>query len=108
MPFTDRPTKGLTRCLVEAGLDPDRLRIHISEIAPGTRAHPPHTHRAVEAFYVLEGHGAVEIGDPASGGSVERHELGPNEALILDARTLHGLENTGTTTMRYMVIITAA
>jgi mannose-6-phosphate isomerase-like protein (cupin superfamily) len=108
MPFTERQAKGVARCLVEAGLEPERLRFHISEIAPGTRAHPPHTHQAVEAFYVLEGRGVVEIGDPNGGRSVERHELGPNEALILDARTLHGLENTGATTMRYMVIITAA
>jgi mannose-6-phosphate isomerase-like protein (cupin superfamily) len=107
MPFTERPAKGLTRCLAEAGLNPDRLRIHISEIAPGTRAHPPHVHQAIEAFYVLEGHGAVEIGDFAEGGRTERHELGRNEALILDARTLHGLENIGDTLMRYMVIITA-
>jgi mannose-6-phosphate isomerase-like protein (cupin superfamily) len=108
MPFAERQAKGITRCVVEAGIEPDRLRFHISEIAPGTRAHPPHTHAAVEAFYVLEGHGVVEIGDPAGGSPVERHELGPNEALILDARTLHGLENTGATITRYMVIITAA
>ena len=99
MAFTTRQVKGLTRCLVEAGIDPEKLRIHISEIPPGTRSHPPHTHDAIEGFYVLEGHGAVEIG-------AERHEIGPNEALILDARTLHGLENTGDTPMRYMVIMT--
>lgn len=108
MPFTERQTKGLTKCLAEAGLDPDKLRIHISEIAPGTRAHPPHAHQAVEAFYVLEGHGAVEVGDSEGGQYIERHELGPNEALILDARVLHGLENIGATPMRYMVIITSS
>jgi len=99
MAFSTRQAKGLTRCLVETGLDPEKLRIHISESAPGTRAHPPHTHQAVEAFYVLEGHGTIEVGD-------ERHEVGPNEAIILDARILHGIANTGTTPMRYMVIIT--
>lgn len=100
MAFTERQAKGLTRCLVETGIDPGKLRIHISEIAPSTRSHPPHAHDAVEAFYVLEGHGAVELG-------AERYEIGPNEALILDARTLHGLENIGDTPMRYMVIMTA-
>ena len=101
MSFTERQAKGLARCIVEAGLDPEKLRIHISEIAPGTRAHPPHAHDAIEAFYVLEGHGAVETGP-------ERHAIGPNETIILDARTMHGLENTRATPMRYMVIITAA
>jgi mannose-6-phosphate isomerase-like protein (cupin superfamily) len=99
MAFTTRQVKGLARCLVETGIDPERLRIHISEIAAGSRSHPPHTHDAVEAFYVLEGYGAVEIGG-------ERYAVGPNEAIILDARTLHGLENTGETPMRYMVIMT--
>ena len=101
MPLTERSAKGLARCMAEAGLDPEKLRIHISEIAPGARAHPPHMHDAVEAFYVLEGHGAIETGG-------ERHALGPNEAIILDARTMHGLANTGPTPMRYMVIIAAA
>jgi mannose-6-phosphate isomerase-like protein (cupin superfamily) len=101
MAFTACQAKGLTRCLIEAGLDPDKLRIHISEVTPGTRSHPSHIHDAVEAFYVLEGHGIVEI-------SGERHAIGPNEALILDARILHGLENTGETPMRYMVIMTPA
>ncbi len=100
MAFTTRQAKGLTNCLVETGIDPEKLRIHISEIPPGTRAHPPHTHEGVEAFYVLEGRGAVEVGG-------ERHAVGPNEAIILDARNLHGLENIGDTPMRYLVIITA-
>jgi len=101
MSFAERQRKGLARCLVETSLDPEKLRIHISEIAPGTSAHPPHVHDAVEAFYVLDGHGSVEIGP-------ERYEIGPNEVIILDARTLHGLVNTGATPMRYMVVITAA
>ncbi len=101
MPFIERNAKGLARCLAEASLDPEKLRLHISEIAPGTRAHPPHTHGAIEAFYVLEGHGAVEIGG-------ERHAVGPNEALILDATVEHGLVNTGDTPMRYIVIIAKA
>jgi mannose-6-phosphate isomerase-like protein (cupin superfamily) len=99
MSFVIRQTKGIDKCLAEAGLDPERLRMHISEIAPGTRAHAPHVHDAVEAFYVLQGQGTIEVGD-------ERHTVGPNEVVILDARVPHGLENTGTTPMRYLVVIT--
>lgn len=101
MTLVERQAKGLAACLVEAGLDPERLHIHISEIAPGTRAHPPHTHDAIEALYIIAGHGAVEAGG-------ERRAVGPNEAVILDARGTHGLENTGSTTLRYMVIIARA
>ena len=101
MSFTSLEAKGLSKCLVDTQLDPEKLHLHVSEIAPGTRAHPPHTHGAVEAFYVLEGRGVIEHGD-------ERLEIGPNEVLVLDARVLHGIENTGQTPMRYVVIITPA
>ncbi len=97
--FTPVKEKGLERCLVAANLDPERLRIHISEIEPGTRAHPPHTHEGVEAFYILEGQGELEMGE-------ERQTLQANEAIVIDPSILHGLVNTGTAKMRYMVIIT--
>jgi uncharacterized cupin superfamily protein len=58
--------KGLTRCLLDEDVPEGRLHIHISEIAPGTRAHPPHTHEGVEAFYVLEGERGLELFDATS------------------------------------------
>ncbi len=99
MKFSELQLKGLSKCLIAEHLDPNQLHIHISEIEAGTRAHPPHTHSGVEAFYVLEGSGAVEV-------EGERYTLGPNEAIVLDPARLHGLINTGSTRMRYMVIIT--
>ena len=91
--------KGLDKCWLEASLDPDRLHLHITEIPAGTRAHPPHTHTGVEAFYVLEGSGVIET------------ESGPisveaNQAVILDSTRQHGLVNTGNGPMKYIVIIT--
>ncbi len=99
MKLSEVKVKGLSKCLVAEHIDPDKLHIHISEIEAGTRAHPPHTHQGVEAFYVLEGIGTVEV-------EGERYILGPNEAIVLDPARLHGLVNTGSTRMRYMVIIT--
>ena len=101
MPFIERNAKGLTRCLADASLDPEKLRIHISEAAPGGRLHEAHTHAGVEAFYVLEGQATVEWAD-------ERHTIGPGEAIILDASTPHGIYNTGDVPVRYMVIIAKA
>ena len=97
--FTIHPVKGIDRLLLDPSLDPDRLHLHVSEIAAGTRAHPPHTHSGVEAFYVLEGEGQVEFEDKV-------HPIKANEALVLNASVLHGLVNTGSGPMRYMVIIT--
>ena len=98
MGFTPQDVRGLTKYLADTDVDPHRLRMHISELAPGTRSHAAHTHAGVEAFYVLEGHGTIEVGG-------ESHSLGPNEVLLLDAAKPHGLSNTGTTVMRYLVII---
>ena len=101
MPFIERNAKGLARCLADASLGPEKLRIHISEAAPGGRPHTPHTHAGAEAFYVLEGQATVEWAD-------ERHQIRPGEALILDAPPPHTILNTGDVPVRYMVIIAKA
>jgi quercetin dioxygenase-like cupin family protein len=97
--FSVHNVKGVNKLLLADGLDPDRLHIHITEIEAGTRAHPPHTHDGVEAFYVLEGEGLMEVDG-------ETYPLRANEAVVLDPGVIHGLVNTGSGKMRYMVIIT--
>jgi quercetin dioxygenase-like cupin family protein len=96
--FSVHNVKGVDRLLLAEGLDPDRLHIHISEIETGTRAHPPHTHEGVEAFYLLEGEGVLEV-------EGETYPLRANEAVVLNPAVIHGLVNTGPGKMRYMVII---
>ncbi len=98
MSFSPASFKGLTRCLVADNVDPNKLRFHISELEPGTRSHPPHTHAGVEAFYVLEGNGCVEV-------EGESYALSANEAIVIDPARPHGLVNTGSTRMRYLVMM---
>lgn len=98
MNFLEHTVKGLARCLVDQDLRPEQLHLHISEIGPGERAHPPHTHDGVEALYVLEGQGTIEIDG-------QQKALGPGEAAVFDPTKLHGLLNSGATPMRYMVVI---
>jgi mannose-6-phosphate isomerase-like protein (cupin superfamily) len=98
MKFIAIQAKGLKQCLVADSLDSQKLRVHISEIEPGTRAHPPHRHAGIEAFHVLEGNGVVEVVG-------ERQAVGPNEVVMIDASKEHGLVNTGSTRMKYVVII---
>lgn len=98
MSFSTVAKKGLTSFFVEQGVDPNKLSLHISEAAPGGSLHPPHTHAGLEAFYMIEGRGAVNTEDG-------RQEIGPNECVIVDASKPHGLVNVGKTTMRYIVII---
>jgi mannose-6-phosphate isomerase-like protein (cupin superfamily) len=91
--------KGIRRLLAAPGVDPERLHLHVSEIGPGERPHPPHTHPGLEAIYVLEGQGTVEVdGVP--------HDVGVNECILMDTTRQHGLVNTGSVRMRYLVIIT--
>ncbi len=98
MPFLPQTVKGLNQYLLDPDLDPQALRLHISEIAPGAAMHPPHTHAGIEAFYVLEGHGTLTVG-------AESYLIGPNDALLLDPTKPHGLTNTGDTPMRYLVMM---
>jgi quercetin dioxygenase-like cupin family protein len=98
VPFLEHQAKGLARLLADVDLPPERLRIHISEVGPGERSHPPHQHPGVEAFYILAGDGTLEIGG-------ERRRIAAGEAIVFDPTKLHGLVNTGTIPMRYIVII---
>lgn len=98
MAFTTIEKKGISKFFLETGVDPDKLSLHVSEAAAGTRVHPPHTHAGLEAFYVLEGNGTVDT----AGGP---QPIGPGQAVVVDATKPHGLANTGTTTMRYVVVI---
>jgi len=98
MSFLEHQAKGLARFLADADLPPERLRVHISEVGPGERSHPPHQHDGVEAFYMLAGEGTLEIAG-------ERQRIAAGEAIVFDPTKLHGLLNSGDAPMRYIVII---
>ena len=97
--FTRLEKKGLDGFWIEASLPADRISLHITEIAPGTRAHPPHTHDGVETFYILSGSGTLETEDGT------RVPVGPNQAITVDPTRLHGLVNSGAAPLKYIVII---
>lgn len=90
--------KGISRFLFSEGSNDDRLHLHVSEVDPGTRAHPPHDHEGQEIFYVLSGRGEVVVGS-------ETYILETNDAIQLDCTVEHGIKNVGDRPMRYAVII---
>ena len=98
MKFSEVEVKGLSKCFVAPSLDPHKLHFHITQVEAGNRSHAAHTHSGIEVFYMLEGHSTVEVED-------ERYQLGPNEAIVVDASRPHGIFNSGSTRVRYMVII---
>ena len=73
MQFLDIEKKGISRYLLDADVEGEPLRVHISEVDAGGRSHPPHRHGGFEAFYMIEGEGTLEIDG-------ERHPLRANEA----------------------------
>jgi quercetin dioxygenase-like cupin family protein len=98
MPFMQISKKGIGKFFLGPGVDPDSLSLHISEAEAGGRLHPPHTHSGLEGFYMIDGQATVETENGSQ-------PIGPGECAIVDATTPHGLVNTGTTKMRYIVII---
>jgi quercetin dioxygenase-like cupin family protein len=95
----EHTVKGVARFLLDNDLEGEPIHVHISEIGPGQRSHPPHRHGGYEAFYMLEGEGTVEI-------EGEAFELHTNEAMVIDPQKLHGIYNASDGHIRYMVIIT--
>lgn len=98
MPFQTLDIKGIDRYLIDASLEGEPLHLHISEVGPRARAHPPHRHGGYEAFYLMEGEAILEFAD-------ERIPLSAGESCVFDPHSLHGLVNNGVKPMRYMVIL---
>lgn len=99
MGFSLLDKKGLTKFMIDTNLDPENFSMHISEVAPGKNPHAFHAHEGIEAIYVFHGHGVIEV-------EGQKHPVGPNEAIVMDAAKSHGLTNTGTEPLCYMVIKT--
>ncbi|MBX3013009.1 MAG: cupin domain-containing protein [Caldilineaceae bacterium] len=98
MPLQSHKARGLTRYLLDADLVGEPIHVHISEVGPGQRSHPPHRHGGYEALYMLEGEGTLELDE-------ERHRLGTNEAIVFDPQKLHGLLNHSDAPMKYLVVL---
>ena len=90
--------KGIKRFIFAPGTDSDRLRLHISEVDAGTRAHAAHEHEGQEIFFVLSGEAEAEVAG-------EKHRLKAGEAIQVEGSILHGIRNAGGDLLRYAVII---
>ena len=90
--------KGLPRFLFAEGADAEQLHLHISEVGPGQRSHPPHQHDGQEIFYVIDGNGEVLHGD-------QTYAVNTGEAMHVECSVLHGIKNIGNGLLRYAIII---
>ncbi|MBM3216332.1 cupin domain-containing protein [Candidatus Poribacteria bacterium] len=92
--------QGFAKLFVNPSVGAERLAVHVSAISPGTRAHDPHAHAEEEVMYVLEGSGSMLLGE-------ETFPVAAECAIFVPSGVFHGIENTGDTLMRYMVILEA-
>lgn len=80
-----------------------KLGCNVTEVAPGKRAFPFHSHRSnEELFFVIEGHGELRFGDQTfavrAGDVVSCAPGGPEVA--------HQFVNTGTSALKYLAVST--
>jgi mannose-6-phosphate isomerase-like protein (cupin superfamily) len=74
-----------------------RFMITVVEVRPGGST-PPHEHPTVESmYYIIRGRGEVPTGKHGKGKAV-----GPNTAVYFPAGSVHGIRNTGRTTLVYL------
>jgi mannose-6-phosphate isomerase-like protein (cupin superfamily) len=70
------------------------LAVTLVEMEPGG-IQKPHAHDPEQMYYILEGSGMMTVGS-------EREPVGPGDCIAFPSRTVHGLENTGGTVLRYL------
>jgi uncharacterized cupin superfamily protein len=92
-----RHARGFMLPFVNEQTGANQLRLHASVIDPGQAAHPPHEHAGEEIIFVLEGDGEATIGD-------EKISVRGMTALFFPEHVMHGIRNTGTSPIRYLVV----
>ncbi|GAB4109973.1 MAG: hypothetical protein Fur005_19130 [Roseiflexaceae bacterium] len=96
--FHELPIKGIPHYLIDDRLEGEPLHLHVSEVGPGGRSHPPHQHGGYEAFYMLAGQAILEIED-------QRIPISAGNAIVFDPQRMHGLLNESDAPIRYLVVL---
>lgn len=73
------------------------IELHETQLAPGSRPHPPHHHVHEEIFLVREGALAVTIAGKST-------RIGPGGVAYISSNVEHGIVNVGNSDARYFVI----
>ncbi|MBD3183235.1 cupin domain-containing protein [Candidatus Poribacteria bacterium] len=90
--------EGYAKIYVDETIGAKKLKMHISVIKPGMRAHEEHTHEGEEIFFILEGEARITLEGVS-------FKAGPNTAVFVEGPKMHGISNPGPETLKYMIII---
>jgi mannose-6-phosphate isomerase-like protein (cupin superfamily) len=80
----------------ETGFPVKTLVLGVVEVEPNNST-PLHKHNCEEVYYILEGHGVLEI-------SNEKYEVGPGDAVYIKENTPHRIINNGKNVLRYVAV----
>lgn len=85
-PLIDRTTSSITQCsLAEERLEPGQ------DVTP-------HFHRETEeVYYIIEGEGVMTVGS-------EKRGVSAGDAILIPLNAIHSLENTGSASMRIVLV----
>jgi quercetin dioxygenase-like cupin family protein len=92
-----RHARGLMYPFVNEQCGAQQLRLHVSVINPGEAPHPPHQHAGEEIIYLIEGTAEALVGD-------RWQRLEAPTAMFCPEHVMHGMRNSGTAPMKYVVI----
>jgi quercetin dioxygenase-like cupin family protein len=73
------------------------IEVHETDLAPGSRPHPPHHHQNEEMFLIRQGTVEVTINGKSS-------RLGPGSVAFIASNDEHGIRNAGNDHAKYFVL----
>jgi len=72
------------------------LTTGVSTVPPG-QALAPHRHEIVESYFFIHGHGVLALGG-------DEYKVGAGSAVYIPPLTVHGVRNTGSTTLQFFYV----
>ena len=57
----------------------------------------PHRHKIVESYFFIHGHGVLTLGG-------DEYKVGAGSAVHIPSLTVHGVRNTGSTTLQFFYV----
>jgi len=96
----DKSTKtavGYQYWFIEQNFLKDGLTVKMSVVGPKQATHAPHKHAGDEIFFILEGTAQFYLDGKTTRG-------GPNTSFYCPENSEHGISNTDTTELKYLVI----
>ena len=72
----------------------EKLAVTLVEMKPDGFQHL-HAHEQEQMYYILEGHGIMQVGE-------EESEVSTGDCIFFSSHTKHGLRNTGGSVLKYL------